>query len=91
MRTPFPSGSPPLLSNLIFGTDSHYDQVFGLSLASACKFRFRRKSGTRWERYTLDAQPRSLYVMTGAARRVWEHSIPPVEKPRYSITFRTME
>jgi hypothetical protein len=29
--------------------------------------------------------------MTGAARRVWEHSIPPVEKPRYSITFRTME
>lgn len=68
----------------------HYDQVFGLSLASACKFRFRRKSGTRWERYTLDAQPRSLYVMTGAARHVWEHSIPPVEPPRYSITFRTM-
>ena len=54
----------------------HYDQVFGLSLASACKFRFRRKSGTRWERHTLDAQPRSLYVMTGAARHVWEHSIP---------------
>lgn len=68
----------------------HYDQVFGLSLASACKFRFRRKSGTRWERHTLDAQPRSLYVMTGAARHAWEHSIPPVETPRYSITFRTI-
>jgi alkylated DNA repair dioxygenase AlkB len=68
----------------------HFDQVFGVSLASACKFRFRRKSGNRWERFTLDAQPRSLYVMSGASRHVWEHSIPPVETPRYSITFRTM-
>ena len=68
----------------------HFDQVFGLSLASACKFRFRRKAGNKWERFTLNAQPRSLYVMTGASRHVWEHSIPPVETPRYSITFRTM-
>jgi alkylated DNA repair dioxygenase AlkB len=68
----------------------HFDQVFGLSLASACKFRFRRRAGDTWERFTLDAQPRSLYAMTGASRHVWEHSIPPVETPRYSITFRTM-
>jgi alkylated DNA repair dioxygenase AlkB len=38
----------------------------------------------------LEAQPRSLYLMTGEARQLWEHSIPSVEKPRYSITFRTM-
>jgi alkylated DNA repair dioxygenase AlkB len=68
----------------------HYDQVFGLSLASACKFRLRRKSGAHWERYSFDAQPRSLYVMTSASRKVWEHSIPPVEVLRYSITFRTI-
>ena len=68
----------------------HFDQVFGLSLASACKFRFRRKARNKWERFTLNAQPRSLYVMTGASRHLWEHSIPPVETPRYSITFRTM-
>ena len=68
----------------------HFDQVFGLSLASACKLRFRRKVGNKWERFTLNAQPRSLYVMTGASRHIWEHSIPPVETPRYSITFRTM-
>jgi alkylated DNA repair dioxygenase AlkB len=67
-----------------------FDLVFGLSLGSACKFRFRRKTGTTWERFTLDAQPRSLYVMTGESRHVWEHSIPPVETKRYSITFRTM-
>ena len=67
-----------------------FDQVFGLSLASACKFRFRRKAGNKWQRFTLNAQPRSLYAMTGASRHVWEHSIPPVESQRYSITFRTM-
>jgi alkylated DNA repair dioxygenase AlkB len=68
----------------------HFELVFGLSLASACRFRFRRKHGSAFQRYTLDAQPRSLYLMTGEARHVWEHSIPGVEQPRYSITFRTM-
>lgn len=67
-----------------------FTEVFGLSLASACKLRFRRKRGEKWERFTLEAQPRSLYMMSGEARHVWEHSIPPVEMARYSITFRTM-
>ena len=68
----------------------HFDQVFGLSLASACKFRFRRKTGRTWQRFTLEAEPRSLYMMAGEFRSIWEHSIPPVDSPRYSITFRTM-
>jgi alkylated DNA repair dioxygenase AlkB len=68
----------------------HFDEVFGLSLGSACKFRFRRSAGKSWDRFTLDAEPRSLYVMTGPSRRIWEHSIPAVEAQRYSITFRTM-
>jgi alkylated DNA repair dioxygenase AlkB len=67
-----------------------FDAVFGISLGSPCKLRFRRKAGSKWHRFTLDAQPRSLYAMSGEARHVWEHSIPPVETPRYSITFRTM-
>ena len=68
----------------------HFDDVFGVSLASACKFRFRRPAGKSWERFTLTAEPRSLYMMTGEARSVWEHSIPAVESQRYSITFRTL-
>jgi alkylated DNA repair dioxygenase AlkB len=68
----------------------HFDRVFGLSLGSPCKFRFRKAAGDKWQRYTLDAAPRSLYMMTGESRRIWEHSIPAVEAPRYSITFRTM-
>jgi alkylated DNA repair dioxygenase AlkB len=68
----------------------HFEEVFGLSLGSACNFRFRRKIVEKWERFTLDAEPRSLYIMTGESRHLWEHSIPPVEEPRYSITFRSM-
>ena len=68
----------------------HFDRVFGLSLGSDCKFRFRRKRSEKWERYTLEAQARSLYLVSGEARQVWEHSIPPVEAPRMSVTFRTM-
>jgi alkylated DNA repair dioxygenase AlkB len=66
----------------------HFDRVFGLSLGSACKFRFRRPAYTKWERFTLGARPRSM--MSGPSREVWEHSIPAVEAQRYSITFRTM-
>lgn len=68
----------------------HFDKVFGISLGSACRFRFRRRKGEKWERFALQAEPRSIYLMDGEARQDWEHSIPPVEQQRYSITFRTM-
>ena len=68
----------------------HFDRIFGLSLGSPCRFRFRRNAGGSWQRFTLDAAPRSIYMMADEARRDWEHSIPAVEAPRHSITFRTM-
>ena len=68
----------------------HFDKIFGLSLGASCKFRFRRAAGDKWERYTLTAEPRSLYMMSGESRQIWEHSIPAVEERRCSITFRTM-
>jgi alkylated DNA repair dioxygenase AlkB len=68
----------------------HFDQVFGLSLGAPCKFRFRRAAGEKWQRFTLTAEPRSLYMMSGESRQAWQHSIPGVEQRRYSITFRTM-
>lgn len=70
---------------------AHFDRVFGLSLRSSCRFRFRRKIEHKWERFTLEAEPRSLYRMAGPSRHEWEHSIPPVEALRYSVTFRTMK
>jgi hypothetical protein len=32
---------------------------------------------------------RSAYLLGGIARSQWEHSIPPVDQLRYSVTFRT--
>jgi alkylated DNA repair dioxygenase AlkB len=67
-----------------------FDRVFGLSLQSACTFRFRRMVDTAWRRLNFVVEPRSLYSLSGDARHIWEHSIPPVPAQRYSITFRTM-
>jgi alkylated DNA repair dioxygenase AlkB len=66
-----------------------FGEVIGVSLLSACRFRLRRKAGTTWERTSLTAEPRSAYLLSGAARTEWEHSIPAVDTLRYSITFRT--
>jgi alkylated DNA repair dioxygenase AlkB len=68
----------------------HFADIFGLSLVSACKFRFRRKVDLGWQRLTFDVEPRSLYMLSGESRHIWEHSIPPVAARRHSITFRTM-
>ena len=65
-----------------------FDEVVGLSLVSPCRFRFRRKHGERWERAALTAEPRSAYLLAGPSRTEWEHSIPPMDRLRYSITFR---
>jgi alkylated DNA repair dioxygenase AlkB len=65
-----------------------FDEVVGISLLSACDFRFRRKRGDKWERATVVAEARSAYLLNGPARLEWEHSIPAVNRLRYSITFR---
>lgn len=64
--------------------------VAGVSLLTACPFRFRRRTGESWERMTVRAEPRSIYRLDGPARTEWEHSIPPLEALRYSVTFRTL-
>jgi alkylated DNA repair dioxygenase AlkB len=65
-----------------------FGDVIGISLLTSCRFRLRRKAGTTWERASIDAEPRSAYLLRGPSRTEWEHSIPPVEALRYSITFR---
>ena len=35
-------------------------------------------------------EPRSLYIISGAARSAWQHHIPPTKQLRYSITMRTV-
>lgn len=65
-----------------------FAEVVGISLGAPCVFRLRRRTPAGFERASLTLAPRSAYLLSSAARTEWEHSIPPVERLRYSITFR---
>jgi alkylated DNA repair dioxygenase AlkB len=65
-----------------------FADVIAFSLLAPCTLRFRRAEGETWQRRKLQVEPRSAYLLRGAARRDWYHSIPPVDALRYSVTFR---
>jgi alkylated DNA repair dioxygenase AlkB len=67
-----------------------FGEIVGISLLAPAKLRFRRRRGEGWERRAQLLEPRSAYLLAGEARQEWEHSIPPLETLRYSITFRTL-
>jgi len=74
---------------------AQFDEVVGVSLLAPCNLRFRRKSGAAsgrqtWERASRTVEPRSAYLLAGPARTIWEHSIPALDRLRYSITLRTL-
>jgi alkylated DNA repair dioxygenase AlkB len=66
-----------------------FEIIVGVSLASACRMRLKpyRAEG---KPIGIVLEPRSAYIMRGDARWKYQHSIPAVEKLRYSITFRTL-
>jgi alkylated DNA repair dioxygenase AlkB len=67
-----------------------FDEVIGISLGSACELKLRRANESGWQRASVPLQPRSAYLLSGEARSLWEHSIPPIAALRQSITFRTL-
>ena len=76
-----------------------YDIVAGVSLLSSCRMKLRpyvaprdvpALKGPRKTTHEIELQPRSAYLITGESRQAYEHSIPPVDSLRYSITFRTL-
>jgi DNA oxidative demethylase len=67
-----------------------FGDVVGVSLLSGCTMQLRKRSADGFSRYELPLPPRSAYLLSGSARWSWQHSIPPVKAPRYSITFRTL-
>jgi len=69
---------------------AQFDEVVGVSLLAPCNLRFRRKAGETWDRASLTVEPRSAYLLSGPARREWQHSIPALPRLRYSITLRTL-
>ena len=67
-----------------------FGDVIGVSLLAPAPLRFRLKEGAKWRRFTVGVEPRSAYLLRGPSRELWEHSIPPVETLRFSVTFRTL-
>ncbi|MFB3906142.1 MAG: alpha-ketoglutarate-dependent dioxygenase AlkB [Acidobacteriota bacterium] len=64
--------------------------ILAVSLAGACRLRLQKGKGEERQTAVLSVEPRSLYMLAGAARNQWQHSIPPTKELRYSITFRTL-
>lgn len=68
-----------------------FGQVIGVSLGSPSRMRFQRGKGPARKTFALELEPRSAYVLAGAVRWQWQHSIPATKSLRYSITFRTLK
>ncbi len=66
-------------------------KVVGVSFGAACRMRFQRGKGEARQVAEVTLEPRSAYVLSGAARYSWQHSIPPTKALRHSITFRTLK
>ena len=74
------------------------DVIAGISLLGASWMRFRPYASPKDQRglpprrasHEVELEPRSAYLISGKARRNFEHSIPAVDSLRYSITFRTL-
>ncbi len=44
----------------------------------------------KFDRVELPLAPRGAYHLSGEARHLWEHSIAPMDAPRWSVTFRSL-
>ena len=68
-----------------------FEIVAGVSLEGHARMRFRPwppRAAAR-TRCDIELEPRSAYLMQGAARWGWQHAVAPTQELRYSITFRT--
>ncbi|MDO5101841.1 MAG: alpha-ketoglutarate-dependent dioxygenase AlkB [Lautropia sp.] len=70
----------------------HYETIVGISLGRTATLGFRSyplTAATNRQSVKLEAAPRSIYRFQGVARWEWQHSVPPVQAERWSITLRT--
>jgi alkylated DNA repair dioxygenase AlkB len=67
-----------------------FERVVGVSLAGRCRMRFRHYPPEKGAKiFTLELEPRSVYVLRDEIRWRWQHSVAATKELRYSITFRT--
>ncbi|HID8898706.1 TPA: alpha-ketoglutarate-dependent dioxygenase AlkB [Enterobacter hormaechei] len=68
-----------------------YETIVGISLGNPATIRFRPWPPdvlTRRRAVSLEVMPRSIYKLDGEARWGWQHAVPPVKYPRWSVTLR---
>lgn len=71
-----------------------FETIVGVSLLSDCTFKLRphdKEKRTRSATISLPVQRRSIYTMTGISKNAWQHCTAPLNKVRYSLTFRTLK
>lgn len=69
-----------------------FEDIVGVSLLNEAVLRFRPyppDQPKKREVLKVVVAPRSVYLLRGAARWSWQHSVAPTPALRYSITFRT--
>jgi len=67
-----------------------FEHVIGISLGVPAAMRFRKRTGTGFDRASVPLAPRSIYHLSGEARHLWEHSIAEMDMTRWSITLRSL-
>ena len=67
-----------------------FEHVVGVSLGNAATLRLRQRTVSGFARAKATLAPRSIYHLAGEVRHQWEHSIAPMDVPRWSITFRSL-
>lgn len=69
-----------------------FEVIVGISLKSWARMRLRPLGsiGDKKAIVSFELEPRSAYLMQGASRWQWQHSVAPVRARRISITFRTL-
>jgi DNA oxidative demethylase len=67
-----------------------YKTIVGISLGASCEMQFRSGPASGRRVFELLLEPRSAYLMRGAASTEWQHRITPTEDERISVTFRSL-
>lgn len=68
-----------------------FERIVGLSLGAPATLRLRRRRADMgFDRHAVPLEPRAAYRLDGEVRTDWEHSIAPLDQPRWSVTFRSL-
>src|ERR1700676_122066 len=78
------------------GIGWHHDSpafgiVAGISLGASCTMQFQHGTGGKRRTSALELPSRSIYLLAGDARNLWQHRIAPIRELRYSITMSRSE